>query len=136
MAKGRTQSPTGDVYRASHRIARISARKARLVMDLVRGQTVETALRRLRFCEQRAAPMVLKVLESAVANASQEGGLDPAGLGVHRAFADDGPIVKRWRPRSMGRAFPRFKRTCHLSIEVGPAVAERRSKDAREAVES
>ena len=105
-----------DLYTASHRHARISAQKARLVMDLIRGEPVEKALTTLRFCERRASPMIRKVLRSALANATQKAGLEGDDLVVWRAFVDGGPIMKRWRPRSMGRAYPRLRRTCHLSV--------------------
>jgi len=113
-----------EVFRASHRFARISARKARLVMDLIRGVRVEGALTRLTFCQRRAAPMIRKVVESAVANATQQAGLEPEELLVVRAYVDEGPTMKRWRPRSMGRAFPRLKRTSHLTVELGKAPEE------------
>ena len=126
----RNPSPEIELYRSTHRFARISARKARLVMDLIRGFPVETALTRLRFCDRRSAPMILKVVETAVANATQKAGLEPEQLVVHRAFVDEGPTMKRWRPRSMGRAYPRLKRTSHLSViltAVEAQEAKRRS---------
>ena len=92
------------LFKASHRYARISARKARLVMDLIRGQNAEKALVRLEYCERRASPMIRKVLESAIANAAQMSGVESANLVVNEAYADEGPTMKRWRPRSMGRA--------------------------------
>lgn len=106
-------------YKATHRFARISARKARYVMDLVRNQPVEQALEALRFTNRRAAPMIAKVVKSAVANAIQEGGADPEDLVVAKAYVDEGPTWKRWRPRARGMAYPILKRTSHLSIEVG-----------------
>jgi len=118
MANRKANEAEPAVYRARHRMARISARKARLVMDLIRNESVERALIKLRFCERRAAPMIRKVLESAVANATQKDGLEPDELAVYRAYVDEGPTIKRWRPRSMGRAFPRLKRTSHLSVEL------------------
>jgi large subunit ribosomal protein L22 len=93
-------------------------------MDLIRGDPVEQALLKLECSPRRASPMVRKVVLSAVANAAQMGGVEPESLVVHQAFADDGPIMKRWRPRSMGRAFPILKRTSHLSVVV--ATVERR----------
>ena len=114
--KGSTTAESLVTYRASHQTARVSARKARLVMDLIRDEPVERALVKLRFCERRSAPMIRKVVESAVANATQDGVLESDELVVHRAFVDEGPTMKRWRPRSMGRAFPRLKRTCHISV--------------------
>ena len=111
-------------YQASHRYARISARKARLVMDLIRGERVETALVKLQHSGRRASPMIRKVVQSAVANAAQAAGVEPDSLVVHRAFVDDGPTMKRWKPRSMGRAYPRLRRSCHLSVVVSAAMAE------------
>lgn len=105
-------------FHASHRFARISARKARLVVDLIRGHSVENALRELDLCQKRAGPMVRKVLRSACANATQQASLEPSNLVVSTAVVDEGPTMKRWRPRSMGRAFPIMKRTCHIKVAV------------------
>ncbi len=105
-----------NAFTASHRFARISASKARLVMDVIRGDAVETALVKLRFSQRRASPMIRKVLRSALANATQKAGLTEDQLVVWRAFVDGGPILKRIKPRAQGRAYPRFRRTCHLSI--------------------
>ncbi|MBN1443257.1 MAG: 50S ribosomal protein L22 [Planctomycetes bacterium] len=117
------------IYPASHRYARISARKARLVMDLIRGDRVEAALTKLRFSPRRGAPMIRKVVESAVANAMQKTGTEAGDLVVYRAFVDEGPTMKRWRPRSMGRAYPRLKRTCHLTVvlKAEPAAQKKRA---------
>ena len=118
-----------EIYTASHRFARISASKARIVMDVIRGERVEAALTKLRFSERRASPMISKVVRSALANATQKAGLAGEDLVVWRAFVDGGPIMKRWKTRSMGRAYPRMKRTCHLSVVL--KRAERApSKDA------
>jgi large subunit ribosomal protein L22 len=105
-----------DVFAATHRFARISAQKARLVMDLIRGEPVEDALTKLRFSPRRASPMISKVLKSAMANATQKAGVEGEDLVVWRAFVDSGPTSKRWKPRAMGRAYPRLRRTCHLSV--------------------
>ncbi len=115
-----------DMYKATHKYARISARKARLVIDMIRGEPVESALSKLKFCPRRAAPMIRKVVQSAVANATQKDGLDADELLVWRCYVDEGPTMKRWRPRSMGRAFPRLRRSCHLSVEL------RRAEDVAE----
>ena len=112
------------LFKASHRNARISARKARLVMDLIRGQKAEKALVRLEYCDRRASPMIRKVLESAIANAAQMSGVESENLVVHQAYADEGATMKRWRPRSMGRAFPRLKRSCHLSVALAAVESE------------
>ncbi len=132
MKKGKRDKAPEPIalYRASHRGARISARKARLVMDLIRGEPVERALVQLQFSDRRAAPMVRKVVQSAVANATQKDAVDSEKLVVHRAYVDEGPTMKRWRPRSMGRAFPRLKRTCHLSVILGHVVAAPKARAA------
>ena len=121
------------LFKASHRYARISARKARLVMDLIRGQNAEKALVRLEYCERRASPMIRKVLESAIANAAQMSGVESENLVVNEAYVDEGPTMKRWRPRSMGRAYPRLKRSCHLSVALaaveGEAAAAKTDKE-------
>ena len=112
------------LFKASHRNAGISARKARLVMDLIRGQKAEKALVRLEYCDRRASPMIRKVLESAIANAAQMSGVESENLVVQAAYADEGATMKRWRPRSMGRAFPRLKRSCHLSVALAAVESE------------
>jgi large subunit ribosomal protein L22 len=122
---------TKEQFTASHRYARISARKARLVIDLIRGVPVEKALRKLQFCQRRAAPMIHKVVRSALANATQESGAEVEELVVWRAFVDEGPTLKRWRPRAMGRAYPRLGRTCHLSVVLKKAQGEQGEALAR-----
>jgi large subunit ribosomal protein L22 len=105
-----------DTFGASHRFARISARKARIVMDVIRGDSVGTALTKLRFSHRRASPMIRKVVRSALANATQKAGLTEDDLVVWRAFVDGGPIMKRFKPRAQGRAYTRLRRMCHLSV--------------------
>src|SRR2546422_3248695 len=115
-------------FKACHRFARISAREARYVMDLVRGLAVERALSDLRFSTKRATPMISKVIRSALANATQEAGLETANLYIAQAMVDVGPQIKRFKPRAMGRAYPRLRRTCHLSVvlrEKKPDVKEK-----------
>ena len=123
-------------YKASHRFARISARKARYVMDLVRNQPVEEALETLRFAHRRAAPMIAKVVKSAMANAIQEGGANPDHLVIAKATVDEGPTWKRWRPRARGMAYPIFKRTSHLNIEVAEQAPQKKSKAKQAAAPS
>ena len=103
-------------FKACHKFARISPRKARYVMDLVRNEPVERALETLRFTRRRAAPMISKVIRSALANAVQEGGATAEELVIQKAFVDEGPTWKRWRPRARGMAFPILKRTSHITI--------------------
>lgn len=116
-----------NTFNAVHRFARISAQKARIVMDVIRGNPVEDALTKLRFIQRRASPMISKVLRSALANATQKAGLQGDDLVVWRAFVDDGPMWKRWKPRAQGRAYPRLRRSCHLSIVLKQA----QKKDAK-----
>ena len=104
-------------WRAKHKYARISARKVRLIADLIRGREVQDALNVLKFTPNRAAGMVSKVLTSAIANAN-EAEADVEDLVVDRAFVDEGPTIKRWRPKDRGRANPIMKRTSHITVVV------------------
>ena len=97
---------------------RQSPYKVRRVLDLVRGLPVEEARHVLAFTERRAADPVTKVLNSAVANAEHNFAIDAGELVVAEAFADEGPTLKRWRPRARGRATRIRKRTCHITIVV------------------
>jgi large subunit ribosomal protein L22 len=106
------------------RFARVTPRKARRVVDLVRGLPVDVALAQLRFAPQAAAETVYKTLESAVANATDGEGLDRGGLVVSRAMVDEGPTLKRFRPRAQGRAFRIDKRTSHITIVVQPGPGD------------
>ncbi len=106
---------------ASARFVRITPMKARRVVDMVRGMPVDEALSVLQFAPQAAAETVYKVLESAVANAGTTEGLDRAGLVVSVAQVDEGPTMKRWRPRAQGRATRILKRTSHITVAVQPA---------------
>lgn len=97
---------------------RISPPKARRVIDLIRGRQVEEARRILRFSPHSASRTVEKCLNSAVANAEQTPGVVPQNLVVERVWVDEGPTLKRWRPRAYGRAARVRKRTSHLTIVV------------------
>jgi large subunit ribosomal protein L22 len=113
-------------FTASARNVRMSARKARLVMDVVRGRDALEATTLLQFVNKRAAPAVKKLIESAVANAEEYGNrngidMDTAGLVVAEARADEGPRMKRWRPRSRGMANPFTRYTCHLFVTLAGA---------------
>ena len=102
------------------RYARISPQKCRLVADVVRGKPVGNAIATLRFMPKKGADLVRKVLESAVANAENNHELVEDDLVVREAYADEGPTIKRFRPRAMGRATPIHKRTSHLTITLTP----------------
>ena len=108
--------------RAVARHVRISPMKARRVVDLVRGLPAKEALTVLQFAPQAASEQVYKVLASAVANAENNERLDPDSLLVRAAYVDEGPTLKRFRPRAQGRAYRIRKRTCHITIEVESVV--------------
>ncbi len=100
------------------RYVRMAPRKIRLVIDLIRGRDVSDALTVLKYLPRAAAPVVGKLLESAVANAGQKELGDPDSLKIVRAYVDGGPVLKRFQARSMGRANPIHKRTSHVTIVV------------------
>ena len=104
--------------RAVARHVRISPNKARRVINLVRGLPAKEALTVLQFAPQAASEQVYKVLASAIANAENNVRLDPDALLVAEAFVDEGPTLKRFRPRAQGRAYRIRKRTCHITIAV------------------
>lgn len=105
-----------EIYRASHRFARISPRKARLLMELIRGRDVDDAITLLRFSKQRASGMIEKVVRSAVANANERDVPPRNTLFVAAAHADPGPVIKRFQPKDRGKAYPIKKRTSHLVV--------------------
>jgi large subunit ribosomal protein L22 len=102
------------------RFVRVTPMKARRVVDMVRGKRVDDALALLRFAPQAAAENVYKLLESAIANATTGEGLSRADLVVTKAMVDEGPTLKRFRPRAQGRAFRINKRTSHMTLVVQP----------------
>jgi large subunit ribosomal protein L22 len=112
---------------AKARFVRVSATKARRVIDLVRGKSVDEALHILRWAPQAASEPVAKVIASAAANAQNNEGLDPSTLVVATVYADEGPTAKRIRPRAQGRAFRIRKRTSHITV----IVESRPSRDER-----
>ncbi|PID48836.1 MAG: 50S ribosomal protein L22 [Proteobacteria bacterium] len=101
------------------RFARISPQKGRLVADQIRGLPVEKALEILTFSPKKGATIVKKVLESAIANAEHNNGADVDELKVITVFVDQGPTMKRIRPRAKGRANRILKRTSHITVAVG-----------------
>ena len=110
--------------KATHKYARLSASKARVVLNLIRDEDLALARDRLRFCERGAAEVVSKVLESAVANATNNEQLDADELYVAECWADEGPVLKRWRPRARGRATRIFKQTSHITVIVAQLSPE------------
>lgn len=122
-------------FNATHSYARISPRKVNLVLAMIRGKNVNEALKVLRFSPKRAAYLTGKVLKSCIANAenvsTQPGrdmDVDVDSLVVARAVADSGPMIKRWHPVGMGRAFPIHKRTCHIKLTLEPGATDEKPK--------
>jgi large subunit ribosomal protein L22 len=103
---------------AKHRFARISAQKARLVADQIRGKQVGQALKLLEFSPKKAAALFKKVLESAIANAEHNNGADIDELKVATVMVDEGPHMKRWMARAKGRGAQILKRTSHITVTV------------------
>jgi large subunit ribosomal protein L22 len=124
--------------RAQARWVRHSARKARVVLDNVRGRTVPEARTILAFTPRAAARDVEKVLHSAVANAESQHGVSGDDLVVMAAYADEGPTLKRFRPRARGRASKIMKRTCHITVRVAepPGLARPASPASSASAES
>jgi large subunit ribosomal protein L22 len=112
------------------RFVRVTPMKARRVVEMVRGAQVDDALATLRFAPQAAAETVYKTLESAVSNAETTEGLDRGTLVVTKAMVDEGPTLKRFRPRAQGRATRILKRTSHITLVVQPADAADRPNTA------
>ena len=104
--------------RAQARYVRVTPQKARRVIDLIRGMHAGEAQAVLQFAPQAASEPIGKVLASAVANAANNLNLDPATLYVSQAFVDEGPTMKRFRPRAQGRAYRIKKRTSHITVVV------------------
>jgi large subunit ribosomal protein L22 len=112
------EAQTAPGARAVARHVRLSATKARRVVNLVRGLPAKEALTVLQFAPQAASEPVYKVVASAIANAENNERLDPDALLISAAYVDEGPTLKRFRPRAQGRAYRIRKRTCHITIEV------------------
>jgi len=104
---------------ATHKFARISPQKARLVADMIRGKDVESALNMLTFSNQKAADLIKAVLNSAIANAENNEGADIDELFVAATFVNEGSIMKRMRARAKGRGNRILKRTSHITVTVG-----------------
>ena len=104
--------------KASARYVRIAPRKVRVVIDLVRGKSVNEALALLKFVPKRASEPVAKVIASAAANAEHNFNLNKDNLIISKAYVDQGPTLKRYHPRQRGQAFPILKRTSHITVMV------------------
>ncbi|MCY3985893.1 MAG: 50S ribosomal protein L22 [Candidatus Dadabacteria bacterium] len=104
------------VSKAIHKYARVSPKKARLVLDLIKGKSVEEASSILFSARRRVSPLLSKLLKSAVANASEKGYSDIDSLYIKEVYATQGPTLKRFKARAMGRAFARKTRMSHITI--------------------
>jgi large subunit ribosomal protein L22 len=133
VAENKTRHLPANAALAQARYVRTAPMKCRRVIDLVRGLDVQEALDILRFAPQSASEPVAKVLASAIANAEHNKNLDRRDLFVSQAYVDEGPTLKRFRPRAQGRAFRIRKRTSHITIVVeaaAPAAAAAPKKKA------
>ena len=129
MARARTQTAEErPEVRASAQYLRVAPRKARLVVEHIRGRPVPEARTVLAFTPRAAAREVEKILASAVANAEANHGLIGDDLIVSAAYVDEGPVIKRWRARARGRAARIHKRTCHITIKLVPQPEEASSR--------
>src|SRR3954463_12710117 len=120
--------------KASLRYLRITPRKVRVVADLIRGKNVNAALAQLAYVEKRAAEPLAKLLRSAVANAEQatkDQSLDVDRLQVKEVMVDQGPSLRRYMPRAMGRAFKILKKTSHISLTISDAKPARKKRASR-----
>lgn len=113
---------TDKEVKAIARYIRMSPFKVRRVLDQIRGRSYREALIILEFMPYRACDPILKVLRSAVANAEHNEGYTPADLVITQAYADQGPVLRRYRPRAQGRAYQIRKPTCHITIAVAPSA--------------
>ena len=109
---------------AKAKYIRISPRKARLVADQVRGKTAEKAIELLNFSTKKAAGLVKKTVDSAVANAEHNEGADIDGLFIKKIFVDEGPTARRFRPRARGRVNYIDKPTCHITVVVSDRLGD------------
>ena len=119
--------------KAQARFVRVTPQKARRVVDLIRGKGAEQAVATLRFAPQAAGETVLKVVESAIANARVKAdrageAFDATSLVVREAYVDEGPTLKRFRPRAQGRASQILKRTSHITVVVAPVEKKERTR--------
>jgi large subunit ribosomal protein L22 len=127
VAENKTRHLPPNAALATARYVRMTPMKCRRVIDLVRGMPVETALDVLRFDPHAASEPIYKVLASAVANAVNNKQLDQRDLFIAQAYVDEGPTLKRFRPRAQGRAYRIRKRTSHITVVVQtlePAIAK------------
>lgn len=107
-----------DNFKSFLKGAKVSPRKARLVVDLIRGKHVQDALDTLRFTQKKTAPMIAKMIRAAISSATTQATVDVDNLVVSKACVDEGPMFKRFIPRAQGRAAPVRKRSSHITVEL------------------
>jgi large subunit ribosomal protein L22 len=117
--------------RASARYVRVTPMKARRIVDVIRGMKADEATAMLRFAPQAASVPVRKVIESAIANAVNTLQADPDQLWIAEAYVDEGPMLKRFRPRAQGRAYRINKRTSHITVVLEPREPVRTTTQQR-----
>ena len=127
MAENKTRHLADESALAQVRYLRMTPMKCRRVIDLVRGMDVQEALDQLRFQPQAASEPIAKVIASAAANAEHNKQLDRSGLYISQAYVDEGPTLKRFRPRAQGRAFRIRKRTSHITVVVSTRPSDGKS---------
>jgi large subunit ribosomal protein L22 len=118
-------------FQAKHRFARIAPRKARLLMNLIRGRDVDDAITLLGFAKQRASGMIEKVVRSAVANAAEQEVRSRNALFVKECWVDPGPTIKRFQPKDRGKAYSIMKRTSHLVVTLDEREDKTAAKPAK-----
>jgi large subunit ribosomal protein L22 len=129
MAENKARRLKGDAALAQARYVRMSPQKVRRVIDLVRGMPADEAVAMLKFAPQAASEPVAKVVASAIANAENNKNLDRRTLVISEAYVDEGPTLKRFRPRAQGRAYRIRKRTSHITVVVqSQAAASQKGK--------
>ena len=124
MAENKARRLPDHAALAQVRYVRLTPMKARRVVDVIRGMKADEAMTLLKFAPQAASEPVGKVLDSAIANAEHNHDLDPRTLVVSEAYVDEGPTLKRFRPRAQGRAYRIRKRTSHITVVVESVTAD------------
>ena len=119
------------IITAKLRYLRIAPRKVRLVADLIRGKKVDEAQTILNFTTKKAAPILLKLLKQAIANAKYNFQVDESNLYISKILVDEGPKLKKWMPRARGQAYEIHKRTSHVSLFLNEVEKKPRSEEAR-----
>ena len=132
MGKPSKKNEHHSVNRVSAMTVRLAPRKARIIVDLIRGKGVYDALSTLRYTEKRGAAIIEKRIESALSNIESAGTMDVDNLLVSRAWVNEGPTLRRFMPRAQGRATRIRKRTCHIHLELNSASGNKTEAASQE----